>query len=275
MLHPPSSIRLFIATSVLCLAGTAQAGIPLLNASCPGDLSVHADQGGPVFINGKESKLKRFNENYYEATDRRSGVTVSISVNPDGSPSVSYTGKHGANGVCRSAASAGSHMGAERDDGGDVPELTVRHSGKIEVHWGSGCTMLYSSGGDRLQTGASCSRSQRSRSNDAVARYMREQGGSTAEGGEPMNMHGYGHVTRGGPLTGRITSKNNRSYALILTATREGFTCTGSFDERPGSSDQAISTFIHCTNGDSGTAILKGKFLTFSAGGKSGSVKFR
>jgi Tol biopolymer transport system component len=271
-----SMIRSFIAASALFLTGTAHAGIPLLNFSCPGGISVHADKGGPVYIDGKETKLKTFNENYYEATDRSSGVTVSISVNPDGSSSVSYTGKHGAHGVCQSAASGGSRTGAESGGGGDVPELAVRNSGEIEVRWGSGCTMLYNSDGNRLQTGGSCSPSQRSRSDDAVARHMREQGGSTAEGGgEPLNMRGYGTVTMGGPLMGRIRSKSGRSYALILTATKDGFTCTGSFDERPGSSDKAMSTPIHCTNGSSGSAILKGKLLTFSAGGKGGSVKFR
>lgn len=71
----------------------------MLNYSCPNDISVHADKGGPVYINGKEAKLKVFNDRYYEA--KGSGVTVSININPDGSPSLSNTGKHGANGVCR------------------------------------------------------------------------------------------------------------------------------------------------------------------------------
>jgi hypothetical protein len=36
-----------------------------------------------------------------------------------------------------------------------------------------------------------------------------------------------------------------------------------------------MSTVIHCTNGATGSAILKGQVLTFSAGGKGGSVTFR
>ena len=79
--------------------GQAEAKIPLLSANCPGGFSVFAEKGGPVFINGQEAKLKTFNENYYEAAG--GGITVSISVRPDGSPDVSYTGKHGANGVCQ------------------------------------------------------------------------------------------------------------------------------------------------------------------------------
>lgn len=97
--------KLLIVVSVLFMAGTANAGIPLLNYSCPDSIEVHADEGGPVYINGKEAKLKKFNENYYEA--KGSGVTVSISINPDGSPSVSYTGKHGANGICQKSESGG------------------------------------------------------------------------------------------------------------------------------------------------------------------------
>jgi len=85
------------------MAGAANAGIPLLNSSCPGDIEVHADAGGPVYINGKQAELKTFNENYYEA--KGAGVTVSISINPDGSPSVSYTGKHKAHGICQVADS--------------------------------------------------------------------------------------------------------------------------------------------------------------------------
>ncbi len=54
-----------------------------------------------MFINGKEAKLKKINDNYFEAKD--SGVTVSLSLSPDGTPSISYTGKGGANGMCEIA----------------------------------------------------------------------------------------------------------------------------------------------------------------------------
>ncbi|WP_347309948.1 SH3 domain-containing protein [Defluviimonas sp. SAOS-178_SWC] len=158
----------------------------------------------------------------------------------------------------------------------DVPELVTRSTGEIEVRWGSGCTMLYNSLGNRIQAGGSCTRAQRSRSDDAVTRHMREQSGSTAEGGgggAPLKMSGLGRVTQGGLLSGRITSGNGRSYALILTAVQDGFTCTGSFDEAPGSRS-SMSTIIHCTNGASGTAILHDQVLTFSAGGKGGYVHF-
>ncbi|MNP70212.1 hypothetical protein D3C76_1664170 [compost metagenome] len=80
-------------------AGTANAGIPLVNATCPGNIEVHADEGGPIYINGKEAKLNKFSETYFEA--KGSNVTISLMVNPDGSPSVSYTGKGKANGVCQ------------------------------------------------------------------------------------------------------------------------------------------------------------------------------
>lgn len=43
---------------LLLASGTAHAGIPLLNATCPGNIEVHADKGGPIYINGKEGKLK-------------------------------------------------------------------------------------------------------------------------------------------------------------------------------------------------------------------------
>ena len=78
----------------------AQAALPMFNGTCPGGLEVHADEGGPVYVNGRETRLNRSNDNYFEASDARSGVTLSISRSPDGSMSMSYTGKGGANGVC-------------------------------------------------------------------------------------------------------------------------------------------------------------------------------
>ena len=91
-------LRAAAAIAAFALAGDAIAGIPLVNATCPGHIEVHADEGGPIYINGKEGKLKKFNDNYFEA--KGAGVTISLSINPDGSPSISYTGKGGANGVC-------------------------------------------------------------------------------------------------------------------------------------------------------------------------------
>ncbi|MGE8399842.1 MAG: hypothetical protein ACN6NZ_07880 [Burkholderiales bacterium] len=92
-------MRREILVLLLAASGAAQAGIPLLNATCPGNIEVHADRGGLVYINGKEGKLKTFNDNYFEA--KGSGVTISLSINPDGSADVSYTGKNRANGVCQ------------------------------------------------------------------------------------------------------------------------------------------------------------------------------
>jgi len=91
--------KLLLGACAFLLANSVQAGIPLLNYKCPGDIAVHADEGGPVYINEKESHLKKGNDNYFEATG--SGVTIIISINPDGSPNVSYDGKHGAHGICQ------------------------------------------------------------------------------------------------------------------------------------------------------------------------------
>ena len=99
----------------LCLftATAAQAKMPFFNATCPGGIEVHADAGGPIYVNGSEAKLRTFNANYYEATYKR--TTLSISVNPDGTPDVSYKTRGGGNGVCTLADDAVS------DDGGNTP----------------------------------------------------------------------------------------------------------------------------------------------------------
>lgn len=86
------------AVLVFGAAGAAQAKIPLLNATCGGGIEVHADEGGPVYINGKQAKLKKENSNYYEATHGH--TTISMARTEDGSWLLSYTGKNQANGVC-------------------------------------------------------------------------------------------------------------------------------------------------------------------------------
>ncbi|MGD9712532.1 MAG: hypothetical protein AB7V46_10750 [Thermomicrobiales bacterium] len=72
--------------------------IPLFNATCGGGIEVHADEGGPVFIDGEETNLKKFNDDYFEAS--RHGTTISIAFKPDGSLSLSFTGPNRANGIC-------------------------------------------------------------------------------------------------------------------------------------------------------------------------------
>ncbi len=78
---------------------TASGGIPFFNATCPGNIEIHSDQGGPVYFNGQQGNIKKVNNNYYEASG--AGITLSIATNPDGSMNLSYTGRHGANGICQ------------------------------------------------------------------------------------------------------------------------------------------------------------------------------
>lgn len=86
-----------IAAAMLLSAG-AQPGIPRLNASCPGNVDIRVDEGGPIYINGKQAALKQVSDNHYEAEG--AGVTISLTINADGSPSVSYLGRGGVNSVC-------------------------------------------------------------------------------------------------------------------------------------------------------------------------------
>lgn len=79
-------------------ASTTTGKLPLFNATCGPGIDVHVDEGGPVYIDGKEAALKKLNDQYYEA--RSGSTTISLSRNPDGSLSGSYTGAAGAHGVC-------------------------------------------------------------------------------------------------------------------------------------------------------------------------------
>ncbi|HCS42498.1 MAG TPA: hypothetical protein DIW52_06665 [Pseudomonas sp.] len=88
---------------LLVMTNAAQAnsllGIPSFDVDCPGKISVHADQDGPVLINSKEVETKAINDRRFEA--KGSGVTLSIVLADDDSVTVSSTGK-APNGVCQS-----------------------------------------------------------------------------------------------------------------------------------------------------------------------------
>ena len=94
--------KLLITTALLAATGAANAAsLPKFEVTCPGELSVRADAGGPVHINDKPATLSKFSEQYYEA--KGEGVTIAISLKADGSAAVSSTGKQDANGACETA----------------------------------------------------------------------------------------------------------------------------------------------------------------------------
>ncbi|WP_193758905.1 hypothetical protein [Aeromonas caviae] len=42
--------KVLIAAITLAMAGAASAAIPQLNYECPGQIQMHSDEGGPVYI---------------------------------------------------------------------------------------------------------------------------------------------------------------------------------------------------------------------------------
>ena len=62
---PKIMMAIIIALVGLTFARAADAAVPFFNASCPGKIEVHVDEGGPIYVDGKEARLRRFNENYY------------------------------------------------------------------------------------------------------------------------------------------------------------------------------------------------------------------
>lgn len=91
------SIALVCALGLFSV-GAAQAAVPALDMICGADIAVRAEAGGPVFIDDAEAELSAVNDNYAEA--KSGDITVSIAINTDGTPNVSYTGKGGINGIC-------------------------------------------------------------------------------------------------------------------------------------------------------------------------------
>ncbi|MBN9074778.1 MAG: hypothetical protein BGN87_22735 [Rhizobiales bacterium 65-79] len=88
---------LLLALPALLPATAAHAALPAFEAACGGMMEVH-EEGGAVFINGKEAKLEKQQDGSYQAT--RGSTTVSIRVGPKGALSISFTGKKGAGGDC-------------------------------------------------------------------------------------------------------------------------------------------------------------------------------
>lgn len=92
-------MRVIVLSSCLflCFSIAAEAKVPLFNATCGSGIEVHADEGGPVFINGREAKLTKVGDGYRAKLGHDS---IDFFTNPDGSVTASWTGKHGANGIC-------------------------------------------------------------------------------------------------------------------------------------------------------------------------------
>ena len=88
--------RIVSTLGLLTLAGAAQAALPVFSAQCPTDLRVVTDAQGKAQINGKAASVKRVNDKFYSL--RGDGVTVDVALDP---LTVSYTGKHRANGICQ------------------------------------------------------------------------------------------------------------------------------------------------------------------------------
>ncbi|PWK45550.1 hypothetical protein LOY55_12850 [Pseudomonas sp. B21-040] len=83
---------LLFPVAIAALANTTP-GIPPFDADCPANVTVHADQDGPVLINNKEAETKAVDDRHFETTG--SGVTISISLAEDDSVVVSATSKSG------------------------------------------------------------------------------------------------------------------------------------------------------------------------------------
>lgn len=88
--------KIVIATVVLASFGTCAKMPALFNAHASiGDLHIEKDN---AWLNGKPIKFKKVNENYYSAKTAK-GETIEMSIDSEGNPSASWTGKHRANGI--------------------------------------------------------------------------------------------------------------------------------------------------------------------------------
>ena len=94
---------LLLAAPLLLLASAAGAtSIPMFNATCGESVDVHADEGGPIYIDGDPVTTKQIGDSSYEAT--HNGTTVSVEVFPDSSLEIRYSAPEGNHGLCRTGA---------------------------------------------------------------------------------------------------------------------------------------------------------------------------
>ena len=84
------------AIGLIALSTSASAAIPQFRATCPTGI-LAAGGGGVVFINGKQASVKDRGGNNFSAS--AGGVQLDFDFT-GGEPSMSYTGPHGANGMC-------------------------------------------------------------------------------------------------------------------------------------------------------------------------------
>ena len=55
---------LLFAAALLAMGSAHAASLPKFEVTCPTDLAVRADAGGPVLINDKKAILSKFSEQY-------------------------------------------------------------------------------------------------------------------------------------------------------------------------------------------------------------------
>ncbi len=98
-MNKPAALAIGLAA---CAASAAQADMPVFSATCLSN-NIDADRTGTVRFNGMPADVRKFNDNYYEATIE--GLTVSITRDGTGRALITFTGSGGANGVCKVLAS--------------------------------------------------------------------------------------------------------------------------------------------------------------------------
>ncbi|MGB8884001.1 MAG: hypothetical protein WCC44_09070 [Azonexus sp.] len=90
--------RIVLAAATALIASVASAAMPVFVATCPTGINVDAGRDGVVRINGQKAKVKKLNDNAFDA--KAGYITISVTANPGAAPDVFYTGKGKANGVC-------------------------------------------------------------------------------------------------------------------------------------------------------------------------------
>ncbi|MCP9915759.1 hypothetical protein [Cyanobium sp. ATX 6F1] len=146
-------------------AGNAFAKVPQFHYVCPGGIDVHADRGGPVWINGREAMVQEFSPTYYEA--KGPGTTISISKNSGDSLYVSYTRSNGAHGIC--SAVPGSGMSSSPSSSGQSAKVARLSDGTYQVHVGGSCRVYYNAMGRRTIQTPACTPSLVQQADDSMA----------------------------------------------------------------------------------------------------------
>ena len=173
---------------------------------------------------------------YYEANGRRKSANNNCTRDQRSRADTgvaAYRREQGMDGYAGSEAPPGG-FGRSGNHHYGPPEVVMDHHGRSHVNVGAACIVYYGRSGDRDGTNDQCSHSDRSKADDAMASYRKEQG---------LKQNHHSGYTFGIP----VLQLRNGNYQATVSGT-----CTVYFNNRGG----LMTALPGCTTGEKANAAI-------------------